>query len=251
MSVAPLIMAHRGFRERYPENTLLALRKAVEAGADGVEFDVQMTADHVPVILHDADLERTTGRKGLVFDLASDQVLATSAHEPERFAERFQGEMIPRLRDANALLESAPDVLAFIEIKTESLERCDIPAFVECVLDETAPMGDRRIILCDDGRVLQQARSMAEIPVGWVIRRHDTAELERAHTLAPDYLFCRDIRLPPGSAPLETGSWKWAVYEVNDPDAVPTLVKRGVSWVETASVARIRNSFPEDGSRAR
>ena len=251
MSAAPLIMAHRGFRECYPENTLLALRKAVEAGADGVEFDVQMTADHVPVILHDADLQRTTGRKGLVFDLPSDQVLATSAHEPERFAEQFHGEMIPRLNGVNAILENAPGILAFIEIKTESLERCDVPAFVERVLDETAPLGERRVILCDDARVLQQARSMAKIPVGWVIHRHDTAELERAQTLAPDYLFCRDIRLPPGSTSLETGSWDWAVYEVNDPEAVPALVKRGIRWVETASVARLRGSFPRAGSPAR
>ncbi len=249
MSVAPLIMAHRGFRELYPENTLLALRKAVEAGADGVEFDVQMTADQVPVILHDADLERTTGEKGLVFDLASDQVLATSAHEPGRFAERFRGETIPRLSDVNAVLENAPGVLAFIEIKTESLERCDIPAFVERVLDETALLGARRVILCDDARVLQQARSMAEVPVGWVIHRHDTAELERAHTLAPDYLFCRDIRLPPGATPLEAGSWEWAVYEVNDPEALPALVKRGVRWVETASVARLRDSLAGAGGR--
>ena len=55
------LVAHRGYPRRYPENTLLSLLAALEAGAEFVEFDVQMTADGVPVLLHDADLRRTGG----------------------------------------------------------------------------------------------------------------------------------------------------------------------------------------------
>ena len=49
----PLIMAHRGFRGVAPENTMAAFRAAVAAGADGIELDVHLTRDGVPVILHD------------------------------------------------------------------------------------------------------------------------------------------------------------------------------------------------------
>lgn len=45
--------AHRGFSGKYPENTMLAFEKAIELGADGIELDVQLTKDGVPVIIHD------------------------------------------------------------------------------------------------------------------------------------------------------------------------------------------------------
>ena len=58
--VPPLIVAHRGARRLAPENTLAAARQAYALGADAWELDVEMSADHVPVLLHDDTLERTT-----------------------------------------------------------------------------------------------------------------------------------------------------------------------------------------------
>ena len=65
----PEIIAHRGNAIEFPENTLQALASAVELGVRHLEFDVQLTADHVPVLLHDADLERVGGRPDVVHDL--------------------------------------------------------------------------------------------------------------------------------------------------------------------------------------
>ncbi len=59
-----LITAHRGASFEFPENTVLAIRKAVEAGADMVEFDLRGTADNVPVLLHDATIDRTSNGHG-------------------------------------------------------------------------------------------------------------------------------------------------------------------------------------------
>ena len=53
-------IAHRGFKGKYPENTLLAFEKAIDVGADGVEFDVQLTKDGEVVIIHDETLDRRT-----------------------------------------------------------------------------------------------------------------------------------------------------------------------------------------------
>ena len=63
-----LNFAHRGFRSKYPENTILAFSKAVEAGAHGIEFDVHLSSDGIPVIIHDETLERTCGVFGFVKD---------------------------------------------------------------------------------------------------------------------------------------------------------------------------------------
>ena len=59
-----VVTAHRGWSARYPENTMIAFRQAVELGADIIEFDVRGTVDHVPVILHDATLDRTSDGTG-------------------------------------------------------------------------------------------------------------------------------------------------------------------------------------------
>lgn len=69
-----LNIAHRGFRSRYPENTMLAFRKAIEAGCDGIEFDVHLSKDGEAVIIHDETVELTarlmvrvwSGRKHIV-----------------------------------------------------------------------------------------------------------------------------------------------------------------------------------------
>jgi phosphatidylglycerol phospholipase C len=62
-----LVIAHRGYSEKYPENTLLALEAAIdEGGADGVEFDVHLTADGVLILQHDESLDRMTTGHGLI-----------------------------------------------------------------------------------------------------------------------------------------------------------------------------------------
>lgn len=61
-----VITAHRGMSGLYPENTMMAFEKAVEFGVDIVEFDVRLSSDGVPVILHDTTLDRTTDGSGPV-----------------------------------------------------------------------------------------------------------------------------------------------------------------------------------------
>ena len=58
--------AHRGFSGKYPENTMLAFRKALECGADGIEMDVQLTKDGELVVIHDERVDRTTNGTGYV-----------------------------------------------------------------------------------------------------------------------------------------------------------------------------------------
>lgn len=62
-TVLPLIIAHRGASALAPENTLAAFKRAIDDGAEGIEFDVRLTRDGVPVVIHDATLERNGRRK--------------------------------------------------------------------------------------------------------------------------------------------------------------------------------------------
>ncbi|MGL4763321.1 MAG: glycerophosphodiester phosphodiesterase [Sarcina sp.] len=75
-----LNIAHRGFSALYPENTMLAFKKAKEEGfCDGIELDVQLTKDNIPVIIHDEKLIRTTGSFGLVKDITYSEIRKLNA----------------------------------------------------------------------------------------------------------------------------------------------------------------------------
>lgn len=69
-----LIFAHRGLSKTHPENTMTAFKAARDAGADGLELDVQLTKDHVPVLIHDETVNRTTDGKGWVKDFTYDEL---------------------------------------------------------------------------------------------------------------------------------------------------------------------------------
>ena len=126
----PLIIAHRGASAHAPENSLIAFQRAVDAGADGIEFDVRLTKDDVAVVFHDPSLNRITGRKGKVRESASDELLGMDAGSwfnriyPNRADIAFAAERIPMLREVLRSLESFQGVL-YVELKCreEDVER--------------------------------------------------------------------------------------------------------------------------------
>ena len=79
------IIAHRGYSARAPENTLVALRHAIDARADAVEFDLHFTADREPVLFHDFTLERTSGGRGRLDQLTLDALRALDVGDEKAF----------------------------------------------------------------------------------------------------------------------------------------------------------------------
>ena len=69
-----LNIAHRGFSGNYPENTMLAFEKAIEAGADGIELDVHFTKDGEIVVIHDERVDRTSDGEGYVVDFTYEEI---------------------------------------------------------------------------------------------------------------------------------------------------------------------------------
>jgi len=92
------VTAHRGHSRAAPENTLSAIRKAIESGADYAEIDAQMTADGMIVLLHDRDLKRVAGDSRRLGDLTFDEVRKLEVGS--WFAPAFAGERIPTLAEA-------------------------------------------------------------------------------------------------------------------------------------------------------
>jgi len=119
----PLVIAHRTTMGHAPENTLLGIRQALAMGCDGVEIDVRLCADGVPVLCHDAQLERTTNGTGRVIDRSLEELQAIDAGN---------GERIPTLRQAIDVVNG--QMLLIIELKVS--EGDDVPALSEAVLSE-------------------------------------------------------------------------------------------------------------------
>jgi glycerophosphoryl diester phosphodiesterase len=90
----PLVIGHRGASGRLPENTLAAFRGAFEDGADGIELDVRLSADGVPVVVHDATTFRTTGIRWRVADRTASE-LAEVAAVPRASRHRTSATLVP------------------------------------------------------------------------------------------------------------------------------------------------------------
>lgn len=109
------LAGHRGWRAKYPENTMLGFRKALELDIDAIEMDVHMTKDYHIVVCHDANLARTTDTKGLIYRMTLDEVRKADAGI--KYGEEFKGEKIPTLEEFLELMATRPDVKVMLELK--------------------------------------------------------------------------------------------------------------------------------------
>ncbi len=103
MSDLPLIIGHRGASAIAPENTLAAFTRAIQNGADGIEFDVRLSQDGVPVVIHDATLARTGLIDGVVAELSAEVLGRTDVgswfgRRPNADDVDFSGEKLPSLQ---------------------------------------------------------------------------------------------------------------------------------------------------------
>lgn len=108
--------AHRGASGDYPENTLLAFKEGIEAGANGLELDVHKTKDGKLVVIHDEDVERTFKARGLIKDLTLDELRTLTCRKPLFKQSTDCG--IPTLEEVLDLVKQYPVTLN-IELKTD------------------------------------------------------------------------------------------------------------------------------------
>lgn len=236
------LIAHRGYPTRYPENSLLSLTSALEAGARHIEFDVQLSADAVPVLFHDGDLKRITGAEGLLADMEWQALAGLSAGEPERFGDRFQDTGIAQLAELPALLALWPDARAFVEIKRECFGRFSREQTLSIVTGVLAPIMDRCTIISFDADLVAAANRLDNIATGWVLGSLGDKARRRAEELAPGILFVNykrfgNKRFKPGGFTPWPGPWSWAVYCIDDAAAAIAMRELGFNYVETNMIA--------------
>ncbi len=216
------IYGHRGAPAEYPENTLAGFRRAVELGVEGIELDVHLSKDGVPVVLHDETVDRTTNGSGAVADMTVEELQALDAGD---------GERIPTLAEVLDLVGDA--VLVDIEVKAN--------AAGSAVLEEIKGRDTRWVISSFDWDVLRYVRSVDADAELWVLSTGATDEAlatvdeVKASALA---LWQRAIdediakMLVERSVPF----WPWTV---NDPEQAERLLEWGAFGICTDDPARL------------
>jgi glycerophosphoryl diester phosphodiesterase len=243
LSARPII-AHRGASGSAPENTIAAFELAVAHGADAIELDVRLTADRVPVVLHDATLDRTTSGRGPLGTLTLEQVRGLDA--AVRFpAFRGLGVTVPTLAE---VLRATPDIPVLLEIKEPAAQES-----VERVLREENAI-DRCVLASEHHSALARFR---ESPFAVAASGAEIGALYRAALLrrVPNRVPYRTMSVPLRHRGLTVPTPRFLraarglgcpvhVWTVDDPAVAQRLWASGVSGIVTNFPDRIRQSLP-------
>ena len=237
-----LNFGHRGARKQAPENTLPAFKRAAELGADGVELDVQLSADGVPVIIHDSSVERTTNGRGMVAEKTAAELRELDAGVA--FGEQFAGTRIPTLDE---VFETLGQRLLFnVELKDFSFRSALAPVVIERIMAHN--MASRVLVSSFNPLLLRQVRRLApEIPIGslyapdlpfplsksWlprlVIGRHE-AQHPHFSTVDEDSL-----------RRLHARGYRVNVWTVNEPEDIQRMMRLGVDMIISDYPDRVRD----------
>lgn len=238
----PELVAHRGYTRHYPENTLLAIDGAIAAGARYIEVDVQLSRDGVPVLFHDATLERLCGIDGGIHDYTAGDLAQYRVRDAQRFGARFDDAHIATLAQLTETLSQHEHVTAFIELKRIALRHAGISAMLASVHAALAPVLNRCVLISYSLEALRDARGAGWPALGAVIDSWDERTLPVIADIAPQYLFCDVDGLPP-TGDLRADPAKVVVFEVADAAIALALAARGVDLIETFAVGEMMQAL--------
>ena len=239
----PRIIGHRGARANAPENTLAGMRAAHDEGARWVEFDVKLTADGVPIIIHDETLDRTTDGKGKVRERTADQIARLDAGA--WFDRRFAGEGVPTLEATLELL--ARFKMGFnLEIKPcpgREAETAD--AALDVVARHWPSDLPVPIISSFKAESLRAARRIApHLPRGYLVERLPRGWREEAQELECKAVHpgMRDLTREQVAA-VKAAGYPILAWTVNEPARARELLAWGVDSLITDKPAAIAASL--------
>jgi len=210
-----LKIGHRGARAYEPENTLTSFKKAIAMGANAIELDVRKTKDKQIIVIHDADIKRTTNGEGLVSDLTLEQIKSFSANG---------GEKIPTLCEVLDFVDEK--VTTLIELKEAGLEEEVLGIIRERSLQ-------RKVIVTSFlEEAIKKVRELdSNIETGLIYATHSNpikAALElKANYLVALYRFMHTAIVEKA----HKNGLKVVVWTINKPEEVTEFVKKGVDGI--------------------
>ncbi|MCM3712582.1 glycerophosphodiester phosphodiesterase family protein [Halalkalibacter oceani] len=225
------MFAHRGLSAQYPENTLAAFQAAADAGADGIELDVQLSKDLQAVVIHDHSLERTTTGTGFVKEYELQQLKEFDAGS--WFAPPFANETIPALADVLTWAKGN-QLLLNIELKGQVWERSQLKEAVLPLVFEHE-LQERVIFSSFDHRLIyeiQKQEPQLETAILVAAALHEPERYLRDIGVR-GYHFRVPFLLQEEAVRLQQHGVQLRPYTVNDPYWVEMFVKWGCAGLFT------------------
>jgi len=236
------MIAHRGFSAIAPENTLAAFSAAIQHQADSIEFDVQLSADRVPIIIHDSTVDRTTNGTGKVQEKTLEQLKALDAGS--WFHPQFSAEKIPTLAEALNQMQGLQFIYAEVK-QSENWSTADIQHFIQTLMREGGE--DRCIVACFNHGFLEEVRNQFKnITLGYLVYSSETYRqalskvaadanavmLSKYEVFLADPLLVQDTR----KQKVDVGVWT-----VDNPEDCKRLTEIGVMRIVTNSLIGLPN----------
>lgn len=235
MAYQSRLVAHRGYQQRYPENTIIAYQQAIAAGALNIETDILLSADLQAVLYHDPTLTRVSGKRGKVCELSLAQLCQLPAHEPGRLGEQFTGETIAPLSALVQLLALHPQVTAYVEIKKEAIVHAGIPVTYSVVAECLETVAKQCYLISFDYTFMAYARHQGWQSCGVVLDKWRDLDNPDVRASNPDSIFC-NYRKIPRKARLKDISAEIVLYEIADPELARYWLERGAARIETFDI---------------
>ncbi|MCY7007590.1 glycerophosphodiester phosphodiesterase [Fusobacterium simiae] len=227
------IFAHRGASGYAPENTLTAIKKAIEMKADGIEIDIQLTKDGKIVVMHDWKVDRTTTGRGYVYELDFKYIRSLDAGQ--WYTKDFIGEVVPTLEEVLDILPN--DMILNIEIKDIARKHSNIEEKMLEVLKKYPEKFDNIIVSSfhhDKIRKLQELEPKLKLAL---LTDSEFIEIEKYLSTngLNSYSYHPEINLISKETVeiLHKNGVKVFVWSVNKEEDLDYLVKIGVDGVIT------------------
>ncbi|MUV39710.1 Glycerophosphodiester phosphodiesterase [Lentibacillus sp. JNUCC-1] len=193
-----MIIAHRGASKQAPENTLPAFDLAWQAGAEGIETDVQLTKDHVPVLIHDERINRTTNGSGYVKDYTFNELKQFDAGG--WFDKSFSGTGIISLDDFLNWLSDKPLYLN-LELKNNKIEYKDLEVIVVEHLNHYRILNDTTLSSFNPHSIERLNQMNPEIDTALLVSKKRGADVvQKAHSIGAKSLHIKYKFLTPALA---------------------------------------------------
>lgn len=229
-----LNIAHRGYSGKFDENTMIAFKKAIEYNADGIETDVQLSKDGIPILIHDETLDRTTNGNGFVKDYKLSELKELKTKN---------GQKIPTLQELLELVSSSNLKILNLELKNSVFEYTGLEKRVLEMIDEYNIKG--RIIISSFNHLsLIKVREIDDEIVEGALTNSTLANVSKYlndikvqcyHPFFPSILnknYMKEIK---------QGGIRVNTYTVNEEDHMKMVIEAGVDSIITNEVERLNN----------
>lgn len=258
-----LNIAHRGYSGKFDENTMMAFKKAIEYGADGIETDIQLSKDGVPVIIHDETLDRTTNGQGFVKDYTLNELKSFrtrsvghakelkgkmddnyTEEEINHFKE-CSGEEIPTLEELLELVSKSDLKLLNLELKNSII---DYEGLEEKVIEMIAKynLKDRVIISTFNHLSLVKLRKMdsqivlgalTETTLANVVKYLNDIDVQCYHPYFPSILNNKYMN------EIKRGGIRVNPYTINTESDMKAVINAGVDSIITNEIELLNDTL--------